>query len=292
MDTIKNIAEYAKVSYAKHTENVSLHVHKSQLKNFYDFEIAYVIAGEAVHITENTEYKISSGNYIFVDYGMKHGYKIESGTELELINITFDYRSIDLSLSNDRSLTKFAKRYFLADNLENEYVREDLVFYDDGKVLDMVKLIKDEMENRKPGYHGFVKCKLLEILLTGLRSYFNTSVEKTYSMPIQYIIDCLSSCYMDDIKLSSFAKELSISLPHLSKKFKEEVGKGFVEYLHERRIIESCRIIASGNDSIENIAAYVGYSDSKKFRERFKSQMGVTPSEYKRNFAGKKHHTA
>ena len=76
-----------------------------------------------------------------------------------------------------------------------------------------------------------------------------------------------------------------MSVPYLSAKFKDETGMTFTDYLHSRRISESCKIILNTEESIESIAEYVGYSDSKKFRENFKRKMGVSPREYRRQMS-------
>ena len=46
--------------------------------------------------------------------------------------------------------------------------------------------------------------------------------------------------------------------------------------------MESCRLIAGTSDNIERIAEYVGYPDTKSFRERFRKVMRMSPAEYKR----------
>ena len=283
MYKLKANAEYISINLAEHKSDVSLHYHESRLVSSFDFEIAYVIGGEGVHFTEHTSEPIRCGSYIFVDYGVWHGYKVEGDEPLRLINITFDHRAIDVPLEKGKTLTHLAKQYFILPRDESCESREDFVFYDsDGKTLDTVLEIKREYEQRLAGYYGFIKSGILKILLTGFRSYFKENEAKGYSKEIQVIADYLSYGYMTDVTLSEFSEKLSLSLPHLSKKFKAETGHSYTEYLAERRIKESARLLSDSSDSIENIASYVGYSDSKKYREKFKTIMGMTPREYRK----------
>ena len=134
---------------------------------------------------------------------------------------------------------------------------------------------------RASGYHQMVKGYLIEILINCFRSYFHVSNSAVYSPPIMRIVDYVTDFYMYKATLSEFASELGLSVPYLSKLFKDETGTTFTEYLHHRRIEESCRLISTTNSTIEEIAEMVGYSDSKKFRARFKYEMGITPREYK-----------
>ena len=45
----------------------------------------------------------------------------------------------------------------------------------------------------------------------------------------------------------------------------------------------SCRMLFDSDESIETIAEYIGYSDSKKYRKKFKEIVGVSPREYKKS---------
>ena len=278
----KNIADYIIVNESIHHDSVEAHSHECSLGN-YDFELAYVVEGEATHVIGEKRQKISKGSYIFIDYGVSHSYEIEDGKSLSLINFVFDYRAVDLTHKQIKSLADLAYYYAINPDMNTCSVRDDYIFTDDdGKVLELFKKTKRELHERMPGYHDLVKCGLLEILLGGFRIYFNRNKRKKYSPPIQFIVNYITDYYMLDTTLSELAEQLDMSIPYISKRFKEEVGMHFTEFLHKRRITESCRIISNTDDSIESIAECIGYSDSKKFREKFKEQMGVSPREYRK----------
>jgi len=277
-------AEYCKATTAVHNEFVPLHYHKPIVNKFYDLEIAYVVSGNAFQITNNKRIPITRGNFLFVDYGIKHGYEIPEGESLELINVSFDCRAIGIS-PNKKSLTSFAKNYSLTSVLTDESPREDLVFVDKtGKIKERCLAIYDEYKKREPGYYGVIKGILLEIIISGLRQYFCPERETSAFSPIvEQLLNYLSSHYMENTSLSELSKKMYFSLSYVSKKFKEEVGKTFTESLHERRISESCRMLFESDETIETIAEYIGYSDSKKYRKKFKEIIGISPREYKKS---------
>ena len=278
----KSIADYIIVNETVYTESVGLHSHKCSLGN-YDFELAYVVEGEATHIVGDKRQKITSGSYLFIDYGISHSYEIAEGNSLSLINFVFDYRAVDLSHKKIKSLADLAYYYAINTDMANCDVHDDYIFSDeDCRVLELFKRTKRELHERMPGYHELVKCGLLEILLGGFRVYFNQGKSKKYSPPIQFIVNYVTDYYMLDTTLSELAEQLNMSIPYLSKRFYEEVGIHFTDFLHKRRITESCRIISNTDDSIESIAECIGYSDTKKFREKFKEQMGISPREYRK----------
>jgi len=282
--SLRQNAEYCKAVLVVHKENVAPHYHKPAANKFYDLEIAYVVSGSAVQITGNTRVPVTEGNYIFVDYGVKHGYEIQAGETLELINISFDCRAIGISPSR-KSLTSFAKNYSLTSVLTDESPRETLVFTDEtGKIKERCLAVYDEYRKREPGYYGIIKGILLEIVISGMRQYFCPMHESPpFSPAVEQLLEYLSSHYMEHTTLSELSMRMHFSLPYVSKKFKDEVGKTYTECLHERRISESCRMLFDSDESIEKIAEYIGYSDAKKYRVKFKEIVGVSPREYKKS---------
>ena len=281
----KNISEYLTIQRTVHTTDIDVHLHDSILGG-YDFEFVYVRAGAAYHLIEGKRWRIEEGDYFFVDLGLTHGYEVAEGERLELTNIVFDYRAVDISKSNLTSLGELACHYGINRNTYDTERRCDYKFHDnDGSIREHFERIERELSGRLPGYHEMIKCRLAELMLTGFRSYFNKGETKSYSAPIRFILDYLTSGYMNDTTLTELAQELRMSVPYLSARFKEEVGMSFTDYLHDRRISESCKLLLNTEESVESIAEYVGYSDSKKFREKFRRKMGASPREYRRQMS-------
>ena len=281
----RNIAEYICSMRVKHRreDNIVPHYHTSFLGG-YDYELVYVVSGRANHTVDGKLFPVKAGNYFFVDYGLEHFYDIAEGEIFEIINLIFDYRAVDIIHKKVLSLAELAAYYGVNRDTADTALRSDMLFYDeDGRMLALFLDISRELGDRLPGYHEIVKCKLMEILLSGFRIYFKQEVKAPCSAPIQAVLEYLTGSYMSTARLSSLAAQLNLSVPYLSKKFKDEVGITYLEYLHSRRISEACRILSTSNDSVESVAEYVGYSDSKKFREKFKEIMGISPREYRRN---------
>lgn len=279
------MSEYIAVNRSVHEGDVQPHIHDNVLGG-YDFEFVYVVEGEAIHIVEGERFEVREGDYFFLDSGLEHGYEVKDGQTLSLINLIFDYRAVDITKSRLESLGELACHYGVNKDMNDTVKRYDYLFHDDdGSILAHYEMIGKELRGRLPGYHEAIKCHLAELMLTGFRAYFNKNEQKSYSAPIRFMLDYLASGYMNDTTLTELARELRMSVPYLSTRFKEEVGMSFTDYLHDRRISESCKLILNTDESIESVAEYVGYSDSKKFREKFKRKMGVSPREYRRQMS-------
>ncbi|MBB3126134.1 two-component system response regulator YesN [Paenibacillus rhizosphaerae] len=99
--------------------------------------------------------------------------------------------------------------------------------------------------------------------------------------------------YMDDqfrmdLKASEVASWLKITPSHFSYIFKQSTGKGFTEYMNEKRINHAKKLLATTHDKVFEIADQAGYNEYKYFVSVFKTYTGMTPKEYRGLMAGKK----
>lgn len=97
---------------------------------------------------------------------------------------------------------------------------------------------------------------------------------------IEQIKDYLHKNYTNSqINLTSVAQMFGFSASYLSRKFKQEVGKSFVEYLTECRM-ERAMELAGTNAKMFCTATEVGIPDPNYFGRCFKKYTGKSYSEY------------
>jgi two-component system response regulator YesN len=98
---------------------------------------------------------------------------------------------------------------------------------------------------------------------------------------IPMVIEYLNKNYYHNISLNDVAKNVNLSYNYLSKVFKDELGKSFVDYLTELRIEKSMKLLANENISIKEICQKNGYNDPNYYSKAFKKITGMTPTEYR-----------
>ena len=101
-----------------------------------------------------------------------------------------------------------------------------------------------------------------------------------FSPKIQHTIIYLRENYMRDIKIDDVAEQANISGEYLRHIFKDEVGKGFSEYLTELRIEKAKSLLLEEKYKLYEIAEMVGYSSGSYFATVFKKNTGVKPQKY------------
>ncbi len=91
--------------------------------------------------------------------------------------------------------------------------------------------------------------------------------------------------YTEAISLNDVAKHVCLSTSYFSTLFKNETGRGFVEYVQHVRIEQAKRLLRESKMRIADIARKVGYHDMKFFNKVFYKETNVTPSEYRKFYA-------
>ena len=97
---------------------------------------------------------------------------------------------------------------------------------------------------------------------------------------IDQIKKYIETNYTDSkINLTSVAQQFGFSASYLSRKFKQETGKNFVEFLTECRMNAAMRL-AQSNMKMFNASNEVGIPDPNYFGRCFKKYAGMSYSEY------------
>lgn len=110
-------------------------------------------------------------------------------------------------------------------------------------------------------------------------SKFRTDKPKSIIQQIKaYIIENLGQ---EDITLNSISEKFYYNPSYLSRLFKEETNKNFIDYVNEIKINTAKEYLRSTDMPISTICEKIGFKDYKHFLSLFKKITGVTPNEYK-----------
>lgn len=102
-----------------------------------------------------------------------------------------------------------------------------------------------------------------------------------YEKTIKDVIVYIDNHYTDDISLEYLEKKFFMDLSYLSKLFKKETGKTYLQYITEKRIEKAKELMNNTGLNIYEIASKVSYNNAKYFSQLFKKVEGISPSEYR-----------
>lgn len=91
-----------------------------------------------------------------------------------------------------------------------------------------------------------------------------------------------------DISLDSVSQIANMTPAYFSSRFKKCFGVNFVDYVAELRMNAAKEYLQDPLRSTSEIAGMVGYDSANYFTRAFKKHTGMTPTEYRRQMAGKK----
>ena len=263
--------------YVARGPRASLHGH--------DFlELSYIEQGSMAHTIGGETSTLHAGDYFIVDYGTMHEYHALTDEPLVVINFLFYPEFVDRSLSGCRSFEDVVNSYLVRFSYRTlNYVPTGKTLHDrDGTILDIAHRLTEEYQEQKPGYIAYIRCLLVEMLIQTMREIGKSDRPGFQSDTVQQISAYVRSHYSEKITLSDLARQCSYSLPHLSKKFQQEMGIGFSDYLQRIRLEQSCRMLECTDKSVGEIAALCGYTDIKFFNRIFRESLKMSPREFKK----------
>ena len=95
-------------------------------------------------------------------------------------------------------------------------------------------------------------------------------------------ISYIDDHYTQNISLNDLARVNCLSRYYFSRKFKEETGHCFKDYLNLKRLSAAKKLLALPEVNISEACYSVGFNDVSYFSRVFKKYVGVSPSAYKK----------
>ena len=95
------------------------------------------------------------------------------------------------------------------------------------------------------------------------------------------IVKYIEQRYQDDLSLQEVAGKFFVSREYVSRKFKQEFGINFSDYIGKYRIDKAKQLMQNPHLKLSQISEMVGFHDVKYFSKVFKKQEGVSPKAYR-----------
>lgn len=89
----------------------------------------------------------------------------------------------------------------------------------------------------------------------------------------------------EPIRAEEIARELFMSRPYLSSRFKAETGQTLTDFILKEKTEEAKRLLRYSDKSLTAIGSYLGFSSLSHFSQVFKRYVGRSPTEYRERYA-------
>ncbi len=141
-----------------------------------------------------------------------------------------------------------------------------------------VKKLIEKKENRQRQFREKMDVAPSEITITSVDEQF---IQQAIKICEEHISDT-------EFSVEVLGHELSLSRTYLYKKLINITGKGPAEFIRTIRMKRGKQYLEKTSMSMSDIAAALGYSNPKRFTENFKTEYGMSPSEYARKIRSEK----
>lgn len=98
---------------------------------------------------------------------------------------------------------------------------------------------------------------------------------------ISKIIDYVEQNFRSKLLLSDIAREQGLSMPYLSRFFKDTLHMTFQEYLNKQRFEYACSLLRATDKNLYEISDLSGFSDVRYLTRLCQRTYGCTPQEYR-----------
>ncbi len=140
-------------------------------------------------------------------------------------------------------------------------------------------------------WESFFEYETIEEIRENMRSIFRQVItylqnrnDKKNRRIVDMVTEYIEDNYAKELTLKDIAAHFYYSPNYLGAIFKEELGKGFADYLIELRIRKAAEVLRHSNLKIYEVANMVGYRNIPSFINQFKLIHNITPKEYKERF--------
>lgn len=223
--------------------------------------VQYVISGSGIIICNEKIYTVNKGDTFLLPEGSNQIYYSNPDNQFE--RIWFNFKGE------------------LAQSLLDIYKLNDTVVFRNVNTLDIFTEIHEKCKNLPdPLEYKNLSAQLFLKLIQFLSDHKQTTDEITSSIEqIRLYIDCHIT---ENIKISDIAQNFSFSSEHVIRIFKKTYGITPHQYILQSKIRLAMTMLKMTDNSIEEIAEKLGFSDSHHFSTQFKKLVGYKPSLYRK----------
>jgi transcriptional regulator GlxA family with amidase domain len=98
--------------------------------------------------------------------------------------------------------------------------------------------------------------------------------------------DYLHAHFDRPLTVAALASQLGMSPRNLARRFRQATGDSVLNYLHKLRIDRAKQLLEAEFKPVQQVCYAVGYEDVPFFRNVFRRHTGLSPTDYRRRFAG------
>ncbi|MFH1477056.1 MAG: AraC family transcriptional regulator [Verrucomicrobiota bacterium] len=257
----------------------------------HDFtELVVVLGGNGMHLATSESYPIQAGDVFVIHENTGHAY--QDTRNLEIINVLFDLKQLDLPVKDLVSLEGYQALFVLEPRLRSAGGVHHHCRLSSGELGVMRELLISlihELERKPAGYRCMAAGLFLQAVGFLSRCYSRIrDPEPRVFLRLGQALSYIESHYGEPVTLGQMARSAGMSPSTLQRVFRRSFQTSPIDYLIGVRVQKSLDFLAAGELNVTETAFRVGFTDSNYFARQFRKRMGLSPRDFRRK-AGSRH---
>ena len=267
------------IQYDRHEKSFPIHRH-------LDFtELVVVMNGSASHIVNSEIYPVRKGDVFVVGRDVSHGFTDASG--FEICNIMFRPENVFSGSEDLKASAGYQSLFIIRQGLHASqgYInRLTLAPEDYHRVFELIRSIDSEYGNHREGRESMLRScfTMLAVILSRLNDPSSDEAKRNI-INVANTAAYIERHYTEKLTLEELAEMSHYSSRHFVRIFKETYNTTPQKYIAQLRLKYACTLLRETEISIEYTALQSGFGDGNYFSRIFRSHMGVSPKQYRKN---------
>ena len=233
-----------------------------------DYQLLYIAAGKAHFYLDGTRHTLQAGNMVLYRPRQMQKYRYSPCDKAEVFWVHFTGTEVETLLEKYGFCKE--KNVFFGGTQSNF----NMLF------SQMIK----ELQLRRSNYSTLLSMYFEQILISAKRYFEDSQNASNFIMlEVEKATNYFNTNYSKPISVSSYAASRGISAGWFINNFKKINKVTPAQYLINLRITNAIELLIRSNKNITEIANAVGIEDSLYFSRIFKSHIGMSPSDYRKN---------
>jgi AraC-like DNA-binding protein len=236
-------------------------------------ELYYLVKGEREYFIEDAFFKLTEGDMVLIPQNLLHR---TAGKGASRFLVYFSEALLQKFFTEGALAPLLSNRPCVFRPDETERARISMIF--SSLLSEYTRAEREQSPPSEPLVAGY----LYQLLFT-MTYGNNTYVPHEYADErIAQVVRYINENYNHITDIEEIAEHFFISKFHLCRIFNKNLGIPLVTYLNTIKIREACTLIKEGHLNLTEIAIRCGFNSSSYFCKVFKSEKGLSPTEYKK----------
>lgn len=245
----------------------------------HDFYYLLIIEkGNGTHTIDFEKHKVTDCCLFMMKPGQVHEHLLLAGSKGYLMAFEIDFWLQD-SESIVRTLKKVSRQNFWKFQFENF-----------SKIYAIIEAVFQEFNEKKIGYNDIIKAMLSTFFIHLLREQNAVHHQAKKDTPLyelkrlEELQDTVEQHFIQEKSVSFYAHKMNLSAYQINAIVKKCLNKTCSQLIHEHVLLEAKRYLLTTTNQVKEIATLLGYEDPSYFIRFFRKHLGISPTEFRKNF--------